>query len=91
VFYAMLSGVADGEAIHGHVRINGGVAELHFIRDPRDAGQTINLVASWTIRAFRAVLTRYRQEELPNFGRHYVENWRTPFMSVRPPSASKRK
>jgi hypothetical protein len=91
VFYAIMSGVAHGEAIQGHVRISGGVAELHFIRDPRDAGQTINLVASWTIRALRAVLTKYRQEELPSFARHYVENWRAAFLSVRPPSASTKK
>jgi hypothetical protein len=82
-FYAKGSQVTHSGSYKDHIRFV--KKQVHFkpIRHLQGIDMLLNFTLGIAIRSFQNTLRYYRPTELPAFSKKYVEEWRTPFLSVR--------
>jgi hypothetical protein len=85
-FYAKGSQVTHSGSYKDHIRfVKKQVQQVHFkpIRHLEGIDMLLNFTVSIAIRSFQNTLRYYRPTELPAFSKKYVEEWRTPFLSIK--------
>ncbi len=90
-FYTVASQVMHGSSYRQHFRVLSGKAIASNVRAPEGIDTLLRIVIATTSHTYRSILHRYRPDEEPQYAKKYAEEWRGPFMSIRPPSVEFRR
>lgn len=82
LFYRDFSKVTHGLGIERHVKITQGKIIIEPIRKIDQMRPLCRFTVAIALIAYRTILQKYRAEELPRFGRKYVEEWRQRFQDI---------
>lgn len=82
-FYSKGSQITHTASYKDHIRFT--KRQVHFkpIRHLQGIDQLLNFVVGIAVRSFQNTLKYYRPGELPAFSKKYLEDWRSPFLSVK--------
>lgn len=83
IFYSKSSRVTHSASYKDQVRFGKLKAHLIPIRHYRDIDEVINFVVVIALSSFRNILHYYRPAELKAFAKKYMEDWRSPFRTVK--------
>jgi hypothetical protein len=82
LLYSGASEVMHASNYGHHVKFSDGKLTLVPIRFLEGFDLVLSFSLSTAIQTYRAVLRRYRPDELTNFARKYVENWQNEFRNM---------
>lgn len=83
LYYAKGSEITHSASYNDHIRFVNNQVRFKPIRHLQGIDMLTSFVVCVAIRSFQNVLRYYRSDELPAFSKKYVEEWRTPFLSVK--------
>ena len=83
LYYAKFSDVMHASSYRDQIRIKSGSIELEPIRTLDDALGVIVLSCHIATIGYRAILERYRKDELQNFAQKYITDWSEPVRNIR--------
>jgi len=83
IFYTQFSEIAHSEAFAKHILIKEQGIVFEPIRQLERVRTFLTIVLSLAIRIYQLILKEYRPEELSNFGRKYLEEWRLRFHTIK--------
>lgn len=81
-YYSKGSHVTHAALYRPHVQFRGDEVRFLAIRSLRDLYELLQASMQTALDAYMLVLRRYRQDEVQNFARYYLENWRGAFTSI---------
>jgi hypothetical protein len=82
IYYGKGSQVVHSGSFSDHFHFVTRGAEASTVRTLNDLPTLLNFVCGNAILTFRSVLGFYRNAELPEFGRMYVQEWRGAFVNI---------
>jgi Family of unknown function (DUF5677) len=82
IFYAQGSEAVHSARYSDQIRILHGGVSAPPVRDLTGTHNVFNAAGSIAIILFQRILGFYRPQELPNFGRQYVEDWRPAYRNI---------
>jgi hypothetical protein len=82
VFYRAGSDVVHGTTTRTRFSVGDGEMSLHPLRGPEGASNLFTFVLPLASRTYRSALNFFRPEELRNFRRKYMDEWRNRAMSI---------
>lgn len=83
LFYAQLSQITHAEAFGKQIGIGANEISFKSVRHLEGIRPFLLLVLSLSMNLYRIILGHYREGELSNFSKKYVEEWRTRFLSIK--------
>jgi len=82
LYYNRFSEVMHGSSYQDQIETKDGKVYLENIRDLKDAYNVLMLSCVVAIGSYKAIIQRYRNGELKQFGKKYITDWRVPFLNV---------
>jgi len=82
-FYSRGSDTTHAASYKQHVRFHEGGINFKPLRNFENVSELLNFVVATVIHTYRNVLRRYRPAELEAFSRHYLSDWREPFLNIK--------
>jgi hypothetical protein len=83
IYYSLTSEIMHSSRYHHHMGFKDGKLIFEPIRCLKEIKNLINFIFSCTMGTYMKILKHYRPDELPAFGRKYIEDWRKPFLTVK--------
>ena len=83
LFYTQFSEISHAQALRKHIRFKKNEIVFEPIRYLEGIDVLLRMTLSFAIRTYRTILQHYRPEELTNFGRKYLTEWRERFWSIK--------
>ena len=83
LFYSIASKITHSASYKNHIRFAGKQIKFKPIRNLEGIGILLHFVFVATFRTYRVVLEHYRIGELASFGKKYLEEWRSSFLSIK--------
>jgi hypothetical protein len=83
IFYSQFSEIAHSEAFRKHILFKGESMVFEPIRQLEGIRTFLTIVLTFAFRIYQSILKEYRPGELSNFGRKYVEEWRSRFQNIK--------
>jgi hypothetical protein len=83
ILYSELSEIAHSQAIGDSVQIRRGSFVIEPIRDLAEFEETFSFSISMSFEVYRRILERYRPDELPNFRKKFIAEWRDRFRNIK--------
>jgi hypothetical protein len=78
-FYSSLSEISHGGSIWKNLTL-GNEKFVNPIREPEKIPALANFTSSYSFMIFRIILEKYLPNEIDNFNKKYVKEWRTRYM-----------
>lgn len=82
ILYSFFSGIAHGENLKIQVELKKEKITFEPIRHLKEIDDVLRNTIALALRLYQKILEYFRPEELPNFSRKYVEEWRERFRSI---------
>jgi len=82
IFYSQFSEIAHSEAFRKHISVKGEGIVFEPIRQLEGIRSFLTIVLTFAFRIYQSILKEYRPGELSNFGRKYLEEWRSRFQNI---------
>ena len=82
-FYSRFSQIMHASTQLDHVKFESDTVTFEPIRKLDRLRTILNVGIGFSIKAYRIVLNHYRRQELENFSRKYVQQWRDTFLSIK--------
>jgi hypothetical protein len=83
IFYSYYSDVVHVTATHEHIEFKDGYMILTPIRHLEGIRALLNTALVYVLNIYEIVLGHYRPEEVQNFKKKYVSEWRRKFLSIK--------
>jgi hypothetical protein len=82
LYYAKSSQITHSASYKDHIRFMNKQVRFKQIRNLQGLDMLISFVVCVAIKSFQNVLRYYRPDELLALSKKYIEEWRTPFLSM---------
>jgi hypothetical protein len=83
IFYSQFSEIAHSEALRKHILVKEQGIVFEPIRQLEGIRTFLTIVLTLAFQIYRSILKEYRPDELSNFSKKYVEEWRSRFRSIK--------
>jgi len=83
IFYSQFSEIAHSEGLRKHILVNEKGIVFEPIRQLEGIRTFLTIVLTLAFQIYRSILNEYRPDELSNFSKKYVEEWRSRFRSIK--------
>jgi hypothetical protein len=80
--YSLGSNIAHISSYLDQVKFGKGTVTLKPIRHLEAASNVLQTAITLSIRSYRVIIMRYRQAELQNFKKKYIDDWRKPSLNI---------
>jgi hypothetical protein len=82
VFYDIYSGETHSGSYRSHLEVREGNAVLYPIRSLHQLNEVIQNSLTFAFRTYRALLSKYRPDEIPAYSRLYITEWKDRYRSI---------
>ena len=82
IFYSAYSNDTHSGSYKSHLDVREGSAMLHPIRSLHQLTEVLQNSLTFAFRTYRALLTRYRPDELPAYSRLYISEWSSRYRAI---------
>ena len=83
IFYGQGSRKSHTGSYRDHLIFEKDKFRFKPIRNNEDIDTLLNFLITIIFKSYRAILSRYRREELLNFRKKYLESWQQAFMNIK--------
>lgn len=82
IAYSKFSRIAHGTALHEHIKFVDSKIILENVRGIKEASVVLNGALTNAMDLYRTIITHYIPNELENYNRKYLNEWRERFKSI---------
>ena len=83
IFYSQYSQIMHASAQLANVKLGNDGVVFEPIRKLDRLRPLLNVGIGFSIKTYRTVLKRYRPQEIENFARKYISDWKNEFLSIK--------